>query len=831
MKFDLFQFIRDHFFQGGLTLLVVIPILGSLGLLLASEQQWARWTAIGCLLVSAILALILLVNITRRIARPLVIMTRANQDLATKDGPAIAAAMEELQHGNLTTQMMIHSQPLEILGAGELADQAQALNSLIISLQLAAQQFNAITAETCLRLCYIGADSYQEGRACGELMAQALGKKGKVVILVCRFNSPAHMMRQNGFQAVLIEKYPNLKVVEVAETLEKPETTYELSRGFIQRYPDLGGIYITEGTTPSSAARAVFDARKSGDVRIFSHDLVDSTMEYLRQGVITATLSQDPFAQGFDPVIHLYNYLAARVQPAESRMLTRMDVVTRDNYSQFWQSGKGIIEDPRSANRLAAPVSRRGGGSLRIAVLGVEGSDFWKPVHQGVLAAADRLHPHRTSVEWIIPEAARRGADVSASIYGNAMQKLVQAGYDGIVTTIIDAALVMYINQAVKAGVPVAVYNNEPSNLRGLVTSLVERTRKLQKIAVEMEKSAADSQQASTHIAVTIGQMTSSLSDESQSISQATSRLHQISQDVDHIAQAAQEQSTAAENVSHAAEQISSAVAVASSSAESAAKTAAQAFQAAQKGAEAIRQALQQMDLIQEAVSSSSSSIQQMGAHSEQIGSIVDTIQEIAEQTNLLALNAAIEAARAGVQGRGFAVVADEVRKLAEKSAQATREIALLIHQVQNNISSGVRETDMALARAGEGSQLAGRSSQALEELLMVAGNMNQQAEVMVQQNSEVAQAVPGLSAAIQQVSQVIAENLRATASLRANAQEMLQMVEGVSAISEENTAAIERVSATTEQVAGQSKEVGQTASALARLAEHLQSTTAQFKI
>jgi hypothetical protein len=391
MRFDLFQFIRDHFFQGGLTLLVIIPILGSMGLLLGGGQLWVRWLAVGCLLISAVLALILLVNITRKIARPLVLMTRANQDLASKDGPAIAAALEELQQGNLTAHMKISSQPLEVLGAGELADQAQALNFLINSLQLAAQQFNAITAETCLRLCYVGADSYLEGCACGELMAQALGKKGKVVILVCRFSSPAHVMRQNGFQAVLKENYPNLKVVEVAETLEKPETTYELSRGFIQHYPDLGGIYITEGTTPSSVARAVVDARKSGSVRIVAHDLVDGTMEYLRQGVITATLGQDPFAQGYDPVIHLYNFLAARVQPAESRMLTHMDVVTRDNYAQFWQPGRGIIEDPRAAERLAAPISRQGGGSLRIAVLGVEGSDFWNPVHQGVLAAADRL--------------------------------------------------------------------------------------------------------------------------------------------------------------------------------------------------------------------------------------------------------------------------------------------------------------------------------------------------------------------------------------------------------------------------------------------------------
>src|SRR5204863_7488854 len=123
---------------------------------------------------------------------------------------------------------------------------------------------------------------------------------------------------------------------------------------------------------------------------------------------------------------------------------------------------------------------------------------------------------------------------------------------------------------------------------------------------------------------------------------------------------------------------------------------------------------------INEAIQQGAAVIRALDARTENIGRIVEVIDDLADQTNLLALNAAIEAARAGEHGLGFAVVADEVRKLAEKSTQSTKEIADLIQSIQREARQAVENMDRSTRIVEEGLSLGNDLGTALHKISSV---------------------------------------------------------------------------------------------------------------
>ncbi|SNB46042.1 methyl-accepting chemotaxis protein [Geobacter sp. DSM 9736] len=214
------------------------------------------------------------------------------------------------------------------------------------------------------------------------------------------------------------------------------------------------------------------------------------------------------------------------------------------------------------------------------------------------------------------------------------------------------------------------------------------------------------------------------VSQNSQQVAAASAQLHATSKE---MAEGAEEMAAQATTVSTAGEEMAATAGDIANNCHTAAHGAEQASDAARAGAEVVEKTVDIMNRIAGKVQSTAQTVESLGERSDQIGTIIGTIEDIADQTNLLALNAAIEAARAGEQGRGFAVVADEVRALAERTTKATREIGEMIKAIQSETKGAVVAMEEGVKEVETGMSEAAKSGDALMRILDQISNVAMQ--------------------------------------------------------------------------------------------------------
>ncbi|WP_158885885.1 methyl-accepting chemotaxis protein [Rhodanobacter sp. L36] len=192
-----------------------------------------------------------------------------------------------------------------------------------------------------------------------------------------------------------------------------------------------------------------------------------------------------------------------------------------------------------------------------------------------------------------------------------------------------------------------------------------------------------------------------------------------------HLANAAEQQAQQISSATSAINQIVSSMDIVSKDSAESADVAERSVKIASHGAEVVRETISGMDSIRDQIQETSKRIKRLGESSQEIGSIVELINDIAEQTNILALNAAIQAASAGEAGRGFAVVADEVQRLAERSTSATKRIETLVQTIQSDTNEAVNSMEQTTAEVVAGARLAEDAGSALGDIERVSHDLS----------------------------------------------------------------------------------------------------------
>jgi len=205
---------------------------------------------------------------------------------------------------------------------------------------------------------------------------------------------------------------------------------------------------------------------------------------------------------------------------------------------------------------------------------------------------------------------------------------------------------------------------------------------------------------------------------------QVSSAAHETQATAMHLAEASDQQASQITTASSAVNQMASSIEEVSSNANDLANEASTSVEIANKGSMVVQDAISGMDTIREQIQETSKRIKRLGESSQEIGDIVEIINDISEQTNILALNAAIQAAMAGDAGRGFAVVADEVQRLAERSGNATKQIEALVKTIQADTNEAVISMERSTSEVVQGARLAQNAGGALEEIEHVSSSL-----------------------------------------------------------------------------------------------------------
>jgi twitching motility protein PilJ len=422
---------------------------------------------------------------------------------------------------------------------------------------------------------------------------------------------------------------------------------------------------------------------------------------------------------------------------AEQRLgvVRALFVPMNDRIREAVSAAPALIASQTAATEMAAAAGKAGASLPAEASPGVASASFMGHTLPLVLVAFGLVLLAAVALIYMFSGNIRRAAEAQA--------KLNERNQDAILRLLDELSSLADGDLTVQATVTEDITGAIADSINYAIEALRELVTTINDSAIQLDSAAKQSQALSAHLAKASGAQSKQIASATESIGAMASSTEEVS-----------------------------------GNAERASDVARHSVDVAHKGGDAVRRTIDGMNAIRETIQETSKRIKRLGESSQEIGNIVELINDIAEQTNILALNASIQASMAGDAGRGFAVVADEVQRLAERAANATKQIEVLVRTIQTDTNEAVVSMERSTTDVVGGALLAENAGAALEEIEQVsnqiaslvqnisassrgqasaAGNIARNMQVLREISSQTADSTSATSAAIGKLAELSA--------------------------------------------------------------------------
>ncbi len=422
---------------------------------------------------------------------------------------------------------------------------------------------------------------------------------------------------------------------------------------------------------------------------------------------------------------------------------------------------------------------------------------------QAILAKAKKAFSEYERSIDALSEARKKTRDITAldrSIKGvdkplrealEEMSTVAQTNYDAKKFDLDQQARRMNLVQlavtalAIMAGVALVIWI-----VRGILTSVLSMKQVADRaaggdlsseIAVKSSDEIGEMAKSFTSMITNVRRIVGEINTATNSLASSSEELSATSDDMN---KGAQDLTSQIEQVVTAMTEVSQTIMDMAKNATQAADASKNASDTAAKGKQIVDTTAEDMLHIAQTVQAAAATIEELGKSSAQIGEIVAVINGIADQTNLLALNAAIEAARAGEQGRGFAVVADEVRKLAERTGQATKDIAQRIEAIQQAAGESVDAMKKGSDEVDKGVGLAKQASDSMDTIVSASTNAMDMVQRIAAATEEQSAATEQVTQNMENISGIARQTSTSTEQIKVSAEALAQLAVGLQEVS-----------------------------------------------